>query len=401
MKILLITGKSKEKEVKKIAERFGCDVHVAPVDLASLLTPEMIVEGVKGEHEMILVPGLLKADLGAMEKNTGVATFLGPRDIADLEILLQNIDEITLSKDVPADELLSEFKMKMALEEIERVNSAPYAEKMIGMPGNLLIGGLAVGRDFPIRVVSEIVDVGSKPLDEVMRIARYYVKSGADVVDLGFNEENPEKISEVVPALRPLNVPLSVDTMEKENIECALDAGIDLILSFDDALLKDFQDVDAACVILPMKKGSIPEDPHERIEILTENLALGEKRGFSKLIADPVLKPLNFGLADSITAYREFGNKFPEVPMLMGVGNVTELTDADSVGINALLCGLASECGACMVFTTEASNKTKSSVAELAAASKMMHLARMRGSAPKDLGLDLLRLKKKRKSSSR
>ena len=396
MKILLITGKSKEKEVKKIAERFACDVHVAPVDLASLLTPEMIVEGVKGKHEMILVPGLLKADLGAIEKKTGVATFLGPRDIADLEILLRNIDEIKLSKDVPADGLLAEFKRKNALEEIEKVNSPEYAKKMLKKPGNVSIGNLAAGKGFPIRVVSEIVDVGGKTLDEVKRIAKYYVKSGTDVIDLGFNEENPEKIKEVVLALKTLNVPLSIDTMDAKNIECAIDEGIDLILSFDDILIKKFKDVDAACVILPMKNGSIPDDPIERIEILGKNLALAEKSGFVKLIADPVLKPINFGLADSIVAYRLFGIENPDVPMLMGVGNVTELTDADSVGINALLCGLASECGACMAFTTEASNKTKSSVAELAAASKMMHLARMRGSPPKDLGLDLLRLKKKR-----
>ncbi len=254
-----------------------------------------------------------------------------------------------------------------------------------------------MGRNFPIRVVSEIVDVGGKSLRDVKRIAEYYVKSGADVIDLGFNEENPEKIKEVIPALRHLNVPLSIDTMERKNIECALDEGIDLILSFDDTLLKDFQNVDAACVILPMKNGSMPDGPSDRIEILDENLALAKERGFTKLIADPVLKPLNLGLADSITAYREFGIKFPDVPMLMGVGNVTELMDADSVGINALLCGLASECGAGMVFITEASDKTKGSVFELGAASKMMYLSRKRGSPPKDLGLDLLMLKEKRK----
>lgn len=396
MKILLITGRSKEKEVREVAGRFGCDVHVAPLEVASLLTPDMIVKGVKEGHEMIIVPGLVKADLKGIEEETGVATFKGPRDIADLGILLENIDRITLSKDVPADGQLAEFKMKMALEEIERVNSPEYAKEMLDKEGNISIRGLAVGKDFPIRVVSEIVDVGGKPMDLVKRIAKYYVESGTDVIDLGFNEENPEKIREVVPALRELNVPLSIDTMEEKNIACAIDEGIDLILSFDDVLIKKFKNVEAGAVILPMKGGSIPEGPGEIIKILEENVALAKKRGFKKPIADPVLKPLNFGLADSITAYREFGNKFPDVVMLMGIGNVTELTDADSVGINAVLCGLASEAGAEMVFTTEASAKTKGSVRELAEASKMMHLAKMRGSPPKDLGLDLLRLKKKR-----
>lgn len=396
MKILLITGKSKAKEVKKIAGRYGCDVHVAPVDLASLLSPEMIAKGIKKRHKMIIVPGLVKADLRQIEKETGVAAFKGPRDIADLALLLENIGSIKLSKDVPADGRLAEFKNKNALEEIGRVNSASYAKKMLKKPGNISIGNLAAGKGFPIRVVSEIVDVGGKSLSEVKRIAKYYVKSGADVIDLGFNEENPEKIREVVPALRELNVPLSIDTMEEKNIECAIDEGIDLILSFDDVLIKKFKNVAAGAVILPMKGGVIPDDPIERVEILGKNLALAEKRGFSRVIADPVLKPINFGLADSIVAYRLFGIENPDVPMLVGIGNVTELTDADSVGINAVLCGLASECGADLVFTTEASNKTKGSVSELATASKMMYLARMRGSPPKDLGLDLLNLKKKR-----
>lgn len=365
--------------------------------MATFLTPEMIIGGVKKNHEMILLPGLVKADLEEIEKKTGVRTFRGPKDIADLGLLLENIDEITLSKEIPVDELLLDSKKKRALEEIERVNSPSYTKKMLGMPRNISIGALPAGKDFPIRVVSEIVDVGGKTLDEVIRIAKYYASSGADVIDLGFNEENTEKIKEVVPALRELNIPLSIDTMEKRNIECAIDVGIDLILSFDDVLIKKFKNVEAGAVILPMKNGSIPDDPVERIKILGENLALAKERGFTKLIADPVLKPLNFGLADSIKAYREFGIKFPDMPMLMGIGNVTELMDADSVGINAVLCGLASECGAELVFTTEASDKTRGSVKELATASKMLYLARIRGSPPKDLGLDLLILKEKRK----
>lgn len=398
MKILLITGKLAEERVRKIAKKFKCDVFVAPTDVASFLTSEYLLEKIqKKDYDLILVPGLMGGNIRIIENKLGIATFRGPKDIADLEILLENIDKISLSKEIPADELLSEFKKKKALEEIERVNSPQYAKKMLSKPGNISIGGLPVGKDFPIRIVAEIVDVGSKTLDEITRIAKYYARSGADVIDLGFNEENPEKIREVVPALRTVGIPLSVDTMEEKNIECAIEEGIDLILSFDDALLNSFQNVDAAAVILPMKEGSIPEDPDERIEILSENLMLARERGFTKLIADPVLKPLNFGLADSIIAYRKFGATSQDVPMLMGVGNVTELMDADSIGVNAVLCGLASECGADIVFTTEASNKTKGCIKELSTASKMMYLSKKRGSPPKDLGLDLLILKEKRK----
>lgn len=87
----------------------------------------------------------------------------------------------------------------------------------------------------------------------------------------------------------------------------------------------------------------------------------------------------------------------PELPMLMGVGNVIELYDADSVGIAALLVGAASELGASLVLTVEASDKTWGNVAEVRKARDMMMISRMRSTVPKDLGLDLLILKEKRK----
>ncbi|MEE9594441.1 MAG: DUF4346 domain-containing protein, partial [Candidatus Hydrothermarchaeales archaeon] len=112
---------------------------------------------------------------------------------------------------------------------------------------------------------------------------------------------------------------------------------------------------------------------------------------------DPILMPPNAGLLDSLVAYSEFALQHPhEYPMLMGAGNVTELFDADSVGINALLSSLASECNASLIFTVEASDKTRGSVGELQVAAKMMYLSRIRGSPPKDLGLDLLRFKEKK-----
>ena len=70
--------------------------------------------------------------------------------------------------------------------------------------------------------------------------------------------------------------------------------------------------------------------------------------------------------------------------------------DADSVGINALLAGVACEIGVSVLLTTEKSDKARGSVKELAIASKMMFLAKKRGSVPKDFGLDLLILKDKR-----
>ena len=55
------------------------------------------------------------------------------------------------------------------------------------------------------------------------------------------------------------------------------------------------------------------------------------------------------------------------------------------------------ELGASILFTPEESGKTTGSVRELSIASKMMFLAKQRKSIPKDLGIDLLVFKDKKR----
>ena len=57
----------------------------------------------------------------------------------------------------------------------------------------------------------------------------------------------------------------------------------------------------------------------------------------------PILDPIPFGLTASIVRYQRLRERFPEAPIMMGIGNLTELTDADTSGINALLFGIAAE----------------------------------------------------------
>jgi dihydropteroate synthase-like protein len=155
-----------------------------------------------------------------------------------------------------------------------------------------------------------------------------------------------------------------------------------------------FSGVSTPCVIIP-KKGNIPSKPEERLRLMEENMKLARRRGFENPIADLVLQPANLGLVDSLTAYKRYADE-DDAPILMGVGNITELMDADSPGINALLCAAAVECGASLLFTTEASGKTAGSVRELSTAVKMMYISAQRKSLPVNLGIDLLVSKEKK-----
>lgn len=396
MKILLVTGRLAEQRVREVAEKFNCVVVVAQVDIASCLTPKQIADiSCGGNFDLLLVPGLIKGNLEIVEKKTGIKTFKGPKDAADLEYVLENIKSVKLSKEIPAEELIQENLKAKALDELRVVNSSEYIREMLKKPGNMLIGSLPVGRDFPTRVLAEIVDAGNLSKKELLRRARYLKNSGADIIDLGFNEKNPAGVRAALRLLKKkINLPVSADTMEEENIKAALKSRADMILSFDSELLQEFGNVTTPSVVIPERR-DMPINPAERIKVLEENIELARYRGFKNIIADLILQPVNFGFTDSIVAYKEFSEKH-SYPVLMGAGNVTELFDADSVGMNALLAAVAAECGAGIIFTAEASDKTRGSVRELATASKMMHLSRLRSSPPKDLGIDLLFLKEKR-----
>ena len=49
--------------------------------------------------------------------------------------------------------------------------------------------------------------------------------------------------------------------------------------------------------------------------------------------------------AEAIERYAEVRRRFPEAEMMMGIGNITELTAADSTGVNAVLVGICQELG--------------------------------------------------------
>ena len=55
------------------------------------------------------------------------------------------------------------------------------------------------------------------------------------------------------------------------------------------------------------------------------------------LLIDPILEPIGFGFAESLGRYLDVRRRFPDAEMMMGIGNLTELTDVDSAGINVLL----------------------------------------------------------------
>jgi len=248
--------------------------------------------------------------------------------------------------------------------------------------------------------MAEIVDSPLLTTKEIQRLVKRYVKAGADIIDVGMiaGESRPADAKRAVDAVkRVVNVPVSIDTFDPREIEEAVTAGADLVLSVDAGNVEEVAPFafDVAVVVVPtnQRKGFFPSIIEERADFLEENIKKARELGISKVIGDLVLEPTD--VSGSLVAFREFAGRNPTVPLLVGVGNVTELMDADSVGVNALLARLSSEVGASILLTTEKSDKTQGSVSEVAVAAKMMFLAKKRASVPQDLHMDLLFLKNK------
>jgi dihydropteroate synthase-like protein len=112
-----------------------------------------------------------------------------------------------------------------------------------------------------------------------------------------------------------------------------------------------------------------------------------------KFRIDPILEPIGFGFARSLGRYLEVRQRYPEAEMMMGIGNLTELTDVDSAGINVLLAGFCQELGIRSVLTTEVINWCRSAVREFDLARRLVFYAVRHGTLPKHLEPRLIMLR--------
>jgi len=427
MKVLIITGKLASPLVKRESSSSVHEIHVHVIQtpIAAFLTPKRIVEELErygsndnhdGEnnknietfdlksYDLILTPGLIRKDVNYIKEKTDIETCKGPKDAADLAIVLEMLDKIDLSPIIPADKLIEEELRKRALKFIDDFeNNEKTKLKLLKKPENILVRNLPVGEDFPMRVLAEIANAPLLNDDELLRRAEYFVRSGADMVDIGMiaGENLEQRIPGMVKLLKDhLDIAVSIDTLNPVEIKSAVESGVDMVLSLDhgnyEEVIPYLAEKNIPAVILPtdFSKNWVPETVDDRVKSVEE---LRKKCNKIDVLADLILDPINSSsMVDSIIACRLFKEKNSE-PVFFGVGNVTELLDSDSVGVNALLSGIAMELGASVLFTPEESGKTKGSVKELAISSDMMFLAKNRDSIPKDLGINLVLFKDKRR----
>ncbi len=371
MKVLLVTGKLAERMVKEYGK--PADVHVVDVDVAAFITPKHLQDVDLSGYDLVLVPGLTAGcRWDELERKKGVKIRLGPIHAYDLKEVLKYAESVEFSHSVPACRLIGE---KIAADLREKIDSLD--ESCV-----FRIRDVAVGGDSRMKVVAEIARFSTiGELEEKIKAFEGY----ADIIDVGIPLEfDPDFIRKAVKrAVEVSDKPISVDTFSRKAIEIAVSCGVDMIMSLSS------QNFDALEIIEDQAVVVVERD----ISKLRKLVELAKAKT-EKVIADPVLDP-PLGVVESLHRYAAYRRIDPETPILFGAGNVTELSDADSIGMNALLAFMAEELGCSLIFTTEASVKTTDSVREAKIAAYLAKAAKLRNSPPKDAGFSLLVLKEK------
>lgn len=389
MKILLITGLFAAPMVKEAVnnisdKEFKIDVKVLNYPIASLMTTKYIAENLKGisknDYDYIIIPGLSIGDASVIESVTGIPTYKGTEDAYNIPVLLKALKEgIKLSKTEPADKLLRisrEEEINSILSNLEK--EGEYAFEINGVKIPMIPP--------PFRVFLE-VDVNNYNIDDVEEI-----KKNVDVVVVGFpaGHDDLDDLRRHMRKFIDLGLPVGIDSASNRELIEGVNLGASFVFNLNELNIDKLEGIrkQAAFIVAPFTT-------ENKLEVTTNLIKKAKEKGYEKIIGDVILSPPLVGLTQSIMDYYILKKNFPKVPMLMGFLNVTELIDADSVGINAILTSIAAELGVSCILTMER-DKTRNSAYEIKKASQMISLALKMRRFPKDLGIDLLILKDKK-----
>ncbi len=180
-------------------------------------------------------------------------------------------------------------------------------------------------------------------------------------------------LEKAVRGLKKRGFKVSADSTDTTELKRADAAGADYLLSFGEKSLELALKLKATPVLIPDPPGDMPS-----LERSIERFIAAGKPFF----ADPILDPVHYGFTRSVGRYLALRQKYPKANIFIGIGNVTELLDADSAGVTMLSMGIASELGAKGALVVSVSPHCRRAVAEadrawriLSAAKKASRLA--------------------------
>ena len=341
--ILFLTGHLAREPLERVLADMGdagfrWTVHDLGLQVAALMTADMIRRRLRDTFGAgrIVVPGRCRGDLDELSRELGVPVERGPDELMDLP----------------------EF--------FGRARRAPTLER------------------HDVLVFAELTEAPRMDVAAIVDAARRLAADGADVIDLGCLPQTAfPHLAESVQALHAQGLRVSVDSQDPAELARGARAGADYLLSLHLDTLELAFECDAVPVLVPSPGGGL-----DSLLRAMERLDARSRAYF----ADPILDPIPFGFAESLVRYHELRRRAPQAPLLMGTGNISELVEADTAGMHALLLGLMAELRIGALLTTQVSPHCRSAVREIDYARRLMWAARELRSLPKGLGDGLLGL---------
>ncbi len=344
--ILFVTGQLAESAVRscvaEVASKVGFDYSIAvlPITVAALMTPKWLLRKLQIDPQVtrVIVPGYLETGIEELRSALGLPVDFGPRDI-------RNLAEFFGKKREVAAELTQ----------------------------------------YSIDIIAEINHAPALSIDQLISSAQWLKEQGADVIDLGCTPGRRwHEVGTAVRELRSRNIRVSIDSFDRDEVAQACNAGAELVLSVNSSNSHHALDWNAEVVVVPDVPGD-EKNFSETVNFLVANNV--------RVRLDPILEPIGCGFARALDRYSKVRAQYKDLPMMMGIGNITELTDVDSAGVNMLLLGICQELRIESVLTTNVINWARSSVKECDIARRAVHYAVANGIPPKRLDDRLVMLR--------
>lgn len=345
-RIHFVTGRLAEPSLRKILAAlapsvgFEYTIDALNVTVAALLTTKLVARRMRVPEgtTRVVLPGLVSGPLEEVEAVAGVPVERGPVDLRQLN---------------------------------QFFGQQPAAKADYGR--------------FDIAILAEINHAPRLSRQAILAEAARLAHDGADLIDLGCDPGGGwSEVGEVVRALRDAGLRVSIDSFDAGEVAAATRAGAELVLSVNSTNVEQAADWGVEVVVVPDVPSTL-----EGFEATLERLA---HNGVPHRL-DPVLEPIGFGFAASLGRYLDVRRRYPDAEMMMGVGNLTELTDVDSAGVNVMLLGFCQEVGIRSVLTTEVIHWAGSSVRECDLARRLVYHAVEHRTLPKHLEPGLVTLR--------
>ena len=344
--VLFVTGRLAEPALRTVVdslsqkEGFRAEITVLGISVAALMHVDWVARklSVPAGVSRVILPGWCQGEIAKLEKKFGVPFQLGPKD-------LRRLPQFWGSDSVEPIDLTA-----YDIEILAEINHAPMLSEQ-----------------------------------ELLRIATQYREAGANLIDYGcLPGESSKTVREHIRLLIKEGFRVSIDSFNRLEVEAAVEEGAELVLSCNSSNLAWAANLNAELVVIP--------DDFSNLSTMQPVIETLLEKG-KKIRLDPILEPIGFGFFQSLQRYAQTRQMWPDLPVMMGMGNVTELSEVDSAGVNFLLIAICQELQVTSLLTTQVINWARSTVQELDAARRMIKYAIDHQQIPKHIDSSLVMLR--------